>query len=374
MPTDFSPLLPDGTILSQIAFGDLPRWEDQDFKQVFAAFLVSCRSILNAAIINDECAVRPARPVPDALYHVSKQALLLLPVNSPDDIRRFFETYFIAYRILPKSGYGFLTAYYEPEIEGSPVETDEFPVPLLGRPEGLVNIESGSLGGLDLVSAQQVDGVLKPLPERAAIEDGALNGEGLELVWLKDNVELFIMHVQGSGRVCFADGTLKRFAYAGRNGHPYTSIGKALVAEGHMALETMTLASLKDWLSANPSEAKRIMRLNKSYIFFAPADHIPAHLGPIGGSGVSLTPHYSIAIDRHIWPYGLPFFVETALPQLDGHLETVAHIMVGQDTGSAILGAARADYFMGSGAEAGDLAGLVRHSMNMTVLLPKATR
>ncbi len=369
MPVDELPSMPDGTILSKITFADLPRWEDQDFKQVFATFLVSCRSI-----INDEGSVRPAKPIPEGLHAACKHALLCVPANSIDDIRQFFETYFTAYTILPKNDSGFLTAYYEPEIEGSPVESNEFPVPLLGRPEGLTSIESGTLNGLDLLSARQVEGSLQPLPERAAIEEGALNSEGLELVWFRDRVELFMMHVQGSGRVRFADGSLKRFTYAGRNGYPYTSIGKAIVAEGHMALETMTLGSLKDWLRANPLEAKRIMQLNKSYIFFAPADHIPGHLGPIGGSGVSLTPHYSIAIDRRIWPYGLPFFIETALPQLDGQLKPVAHIMIGQDTGSAILGAARADYFMGSGAEAGDLAGLVRHGMNMSVLLPKAKR
>ena len=359
------PPMSDNTVLKQIAFEDLPAWEDQDFKKIFAAFLVSCRSILEA----DE-AVRPAKPAPESLKTISKHALLHIPANSPHDIQQFFERCFTAYHIIPESRSGFLTAYYEPEIDGSPIQTPEFSIPVLERPEGLVSIAQGSLGGLDLVSARDINGRLYPLPDRAAIEDGALNSEGLELVWFKDRVELFMMHVQGSGRVRFADGSVKRFTYAGRNGYPYTSIGKALIAEGYMQLETMTLASLKNWLRANPVEAARIMRLNQSYIFFAPADHIPAHSGPIGGSGVCLTPHYSIAIDRHIWAYGLPFFVETALPRLDGRLEPIAHIMIGQDTGSAILGAARADYFMGCGDEAGDLAGLVRHPMTMTVLWP----
>ena len=316
--------MPDGTVLKQVAFTDLPSWGEQDFKKAFAAFLVSCRFILET-----HEAVRPAKPMPARLENIYKQALLSAPANSSHDIQQFFERYFTAYKIIPQSGSGFLTAYYEPEIEGSPIETSEFSVPLLGRPEGLVSIEHKSPDGLDLVSARDIFGVLHALPDRAAIEDGALKSEGLELVWFKDRVELFMMHVQGSGRVRFADGVSKRFTYAGRNGYPYTSIGKAIVAEGHMALETMTLASLKDWLRANPAEAKRIMRLNRSYIFFAPADHIPAHRGPIGGSGVCLTPHYSIAIDRTIWPYGLPFFVETALPQLDGSLTPVAHIMIG---------------------------------------------
>jgi membrane-bound lytic murein transglycosylase A len=343
------PLLPAGTVAKQLAFANLTGWDEQDFKKAFAAFLVSCRQLLS-----DENVVRPAQTPSTALYEICKQALISVPANASDDIRAFFETHFTPFQIVPESGSGFLTAYYEPDIEGSRTQTPEFSVPLLGKPKWLGNKN------------------LEPqtIPDRAQIEDGALVGEGLELVWFRDRVELFMMHVQGSGRVCFSDGIYQRFTYAGRNGYPYTSIGKQIVAEGYMDLATMTLASLKAWLRANPNEAKRIMRLNRSYIFFSAAD-IPANLGPIGGSGVSLTPHYSIAIDRNIWPYGLPFFIDTHLPRQDGVLEPVAHLMIGQDTGSAILGGARADYFMGSGDDAGLLAGMVRHAMNFTVLWPK---
>jgi membrane-bound lytic murein transglycosylase A len=343
------PPLPAGTVAKPIAFADIAGWEDQDFKKIFAAFLVSCR-----ALINDETPVRLAQSPNLALYNVCKHALMGVPANASAEIKIFFETYFTAFHIVPESGSGFLTAYYEPEIEGSHIKTAEFCVPVLGKPKWLN------------------DKQLTPesIPDRAQIDDGTLASEGLELVWFRDHVELFMMHVQGSGRVRYPDGTYQRFTYAGRNGYPYTSIGKKIVAEGYMSLDTMTLASLKSWLRANPIEAKRIMRLNRSYIFFAKAD-IPAHLGPIGGSGVSLTPHYSIAIDRNIWSYGLPFFVDTQIPRIDGKLEPVAQLMIGQDTGSAILGAARADYFMGSGDEAGVLAGGVRHAMNFTVLWPK---
>jgi membrane-bound lytic murein transglycosylase A len=349
MLSSLLPPMPDGTGLREVAFKDLIGWEDQDFKKIFATFLVSCR-----ALINDETPVRLAQSPNLALYNVCKHALMGVPANASAEIKIFFETYFTAFHIVPESGSGFLTAYYEPEIEGSRTQTSEFYVPVLGKPKWLN------------------DKQLTPesIPDRAQIDDGALASEGLELVWFRDHVELFMMHVQGSGRVRYTDGTYQRFTYAGRNGYPYTSIGKQIVAERYMSLDTMTLASLKAWLRANPIEAKRIMRLNRSYIFFAKAD-IPAHLGPIGGSGVSLTPHYSIAIDRNIWPYGLPFFVDTHLPRQDGALEPVAHLMIGQDTGSAILGPARADYFMGSGDEAGVLAGGVRHAMNFTVLWPK---
>jgi membrane-bound lytic murein transglycosylase A len=343
------PPLPAGTFAKPIAVADIAGWEDQDFKKIFTTFLVSCRSLLN-----DEKPVRPAQIPNIALHDVCKRALMSVPANANDDIKLFFETYFSPFQIIPESGSGFLTAYYEPEIEGSRTQTPEFCVPILGKPKWLndKNLEPD------------------PIPDRAQIEDGALATKDLELVWFRDRVELFMMHVQGSARVRYEDGTYQRFTYAGRNGYPYTSIGKQIVAEGYMSLDTMTLASLKAWLRANPVEAKRIMRLNRSYIFFAKAD-IPAHLGPIGGSGVSLTPHYSIAIDRNIWSYGLPFFVDTQIPSKDGKLEPVAQLMIGQDTGSAILGAARADYFIGSGDEAGVVAGGVRHAMNFTVLWPK---
>ncbi len=368
-----APQLALGYTAKPVIFDDLPGWGIQDFKQVFATFLASARPI-----ISSEPSVRPARATDKNLKTVCEQAVLRVPANSAHDIQAFFEMHFTPYTVKPDNSDGFITAYYEPDIEGSRVQTLEFNVPVLGRPQGLVSIAVGDGGhefSPSLVAARQVmrngENHLEALPDRASIEDGALNNERLELVWFRDRIELFMMQVQGSGRVKFSDSTSQRLTYAGRNGYPYTSIGKAIVAEGHMNLETMTLASLKAWLRAHPADAKRIMRLNRSYIFFALAD-IPVQLGPIGGMGVSLTPHYSIAIDRNIWPYGLPFFVAALLPDGKGGQLPVTHLMIGQDTGSAIVGAARADYFMGSGDEAGARAGLVRHKMSFTVLWPKS--
>ncbi len=367
--------LPPGTRLERVEMVTLKNWQDEDFRQAFQVFLTTCR-----AIHNEAQTLRPAQPVSNLLKKLCEEALLKVPANVPSEIQKFFENRFEAWRVIPSDGEGFLTAYYEPEVPGSLARTAEFSVPLLGRPADLVTFGLGEVppAGLDssLTAARRQikDGkqAFAAFPDRASIEQGALDGQGLELVWLRDWVDLFMIHVQGSTRVRLQDGTIRRFAYAGRNGHAYSSIGKIIVAEGHMPLETMTLAKLTGWLRSHKEDARRIMWQNKSYIFFAPNDSGSENSGPIGGAGVSLTPHRSIAIDRNIWPYGLPFYLEMDLPRVEGGLEPVARLMVGQDTGSAILGPARADYFMGTGDEAGARAGLVRHPMRFTVFWPKS--
>lgn len=364
------PVLPDGARLEATQFDRLPGWAGDDLGPAFDAFLTSCR-----ALAAQEPSQRVGTPPSAALKSVCEQALLRAAPQSAAEIRTFFESAFVPYRVVPESGSGFLTAYYEPEVEGSLSPSRSFPVPLLARPADLVTFAPGEPRppGIDegLAAARRLpDGRFVPFADRAAIEDGALAAERLELVWLKDAVDLFMVHVQGSTRVRLPDGQVLRFTYAGRNGHPYTSIGKVIVSEGHMDLETMTLAKLTGWLRENKLAARRIMRLNRSYIFFARNDALPASSGPIGGSGVPLTPHRSIAIDRTIWSYGLPFFLDTTLPEPGGGERAVRRLMIAQDTGTAIVGPARADYFMGSGDEAGVRAGLVRHPMDFVVLWP----
>ena len=359
-----------GATLEPLTFESLPGWPDDDLRPAFAALLKSC-----LAISSDVPAQRSGMPTPPSLKGACEHAQAHVPADRLADIRQFFQSFFVPFKVSLDAGEGFLTAYYEPEVEGSLSPSRAFPVPLLGRPADLVTFSQGEPrpAGIDdsLAAARRLpDGSFVPFPDRAAIEDGALEGEGLALVWLKDSVDLFMVHVQGSTRVRLPDGKILRFTYAGRNGHPYTSIGKVIVGEGHMDLEMMTLARLTGWLRENKLAARRIMRLNRSYIFFARNDSLPASSGPIGGSGVALTPHRSIAVDRTIWPYGLPFFLETKLPQLEGGERMLRQLMIAQDTGTAIVGPARADYFMGSGDEAGIRAGLVRHAMQFTVLWP----
>jgi membrane-bound lytic murein transglycosylase A len=348
----------------------LPGWSTDDHAGAFAAFRRSCTVLVDATP-----ALRPGLPTPEGLVTVCRDALAAGPLDQAA-ARTFFETRFEAWRIDPPSGGpGFLTGYYEPVVEGSLVRTPEFPVPVLGRPADLATFPQGSPpAGLEpgLAAARRTSAGYEPYPDRAAIQDGALAGQGLEIAWFRDEVELFMAQVQGSARIRLPDGRMVRLVYAGRNGQPYTSIGRVIVAEGHMRLEEMSLEILKAWLRDNPGHARRIMRMNRSYIFFALGEGMDPGEGPIGAASVPLVPLRSIAVDRTFWPYGLPFHLSAELPgeasQGTGRFD---RLMIAHDTGSAILGPARADIFFGTGEAAGTRAGLVRHPGTFTVLLPR---
>jgi membrane-bound lytic murein transglycosylase A len=276
--------------------------------------------------------------------------------------------------IRPASGRGFLTGYFEPEYPGSLTRTAEFPVPLLARPEDLVTVAQGDvLPGLEpgLQAARRTASGFSPYPDRAAIEDGTLGELARPIAFVRDAVEAFVIHVQGSARIRLADGRIVRVAYAGRNGRPYTSIGRILVDRSHMLLADMSLERLMGWIRAHPEEGREIMRQNRSYIFFRIADELGASDGPIGGAGIPLTAGRSLAVDRAIWSYGLPFWLEGELPLSAGGSEPLRRLMIAQDTGTAIIGPARGDFYFGSGPEAGTHAGLLRHDTRFVVLSPK---
>lgn len=320
-------------------------------------------------------ALRSAQPTPLALISACQAALAMGPRAGDDEGRRFFETHFIPRRLDP----GFLTGYYEPVVDGSLSATVEFPTPLLARPPDLVGSVPGQpIPGLDVVlsAARRLpDGTFAPYPDRAAIEAGALGRLAPPLVYVRDPMEAFFIHVQGSARVRLPDGSMRRLVYAGRNGQPYTSIGRALVEQLNIPPAEMGMAQLKAWIrdhGQKPGEAGAVlMQRNRSYIFFAFDDTLAPDAGPIGGAGVSLTPLRSLAVDRLIWPYGVPVFIDASLPWRSETSEPFRRLMVAQDTGSAIVGAARGDIFFGSGPDAARLAGPIRHSGTFFVLWPK---
>ncbi|WP_460449865.1 murein transglycosylase A [Alsobacter sp. SYSU BS001988] len=358
---------PGGSTLRPVDFGALAGWARDDHAAAFATFLRTCRTLTDATP-----ALRPGLAPAPALLDVCQAALAMRDVG-PEQARLFFETRFQPLEIAPREGQGFLTGYYEPEVEGSLTPSPDFPTPVLGRPDDLVTIPSGGdRGGLDpaLAAARRTPAGLEPYADRAAIQDGALAGRGLELLYLRDDVELFLAQVQGSARVRLPDGSVLRMVYAGRNGHPYASIGRIIVSEGRMTLEEMSLERLKAWLRQNPAEARRIMRMNRSYVFFAIGQGMDPAAGPIGAASVPLTPGRSIAVDRGLWSYGLPFWIDADLTSAAA--SAWSRLMIAQDTGSAILGPARADIFFGSGAEAGTQAGLVRHPGRFVVLEPRS--
>ena len=355
--------------LRPLAFSELSVWGQDDAGAAFRAFLETCKPLAEGAAA-PRLGVKP----PEALVAICRKSLAE-PITDRRAARAFFEAHFQPFEIRPRIGNGFLTAYFEPEIVASRERMAEFPVPVLRRPPNLVTFaqDEPRPPGIDQTysAASMSGGVLSIYADRAAIRAGALAGQGLEIAWLRDEAELFIIQVQGSARLTFTDGTRARFTYAGRNGHPYTSIGRILAEQGEIPLPEMSLERLMGWLRADPARGRALMERNRSYIFFALEPMLDPARGPIGGAGVPLTTGRSLAVDRTIWPYGLPVWIEVAPLTPEGPRRPLDRLMIAQDTGSAILGPARGDFFMGSGPEAGQRAGLVRDSMRFVVLWPR---
>ena len=290
--------------------------------------------------------------------------------------RQFFESRFDAYRIvLPGPKRGFLTGYFQPEVRGSRRPNQTFATPILRRPADLVVV------GAD-INAAQVDkrlsaarrtgtGNLVPYFTRTEIEQGALRGQNLELVYLADPVDAFFIHVQGSARVALDDGTVMRIGFAAKNGHPYTSIGKVLVDMGELTRDNVTMETIRDWFARHPDRVSEITGHNRSYIFFREITEGDPNLGPVGAQGVPLTNTRSLAVDRNFHELGLPFWIDAEVPDGNGGLAVFRHLLVAQDTGSAIVGAARGDIFFGSGDAAGRRAGPTQHNGDFYVLIPK---
>ncbi len=361
------PSLPAGASAELVAFRDLAGWQVDDHAAAFATFLVSCRRTPS---------LREATPAPVALGAACEIALKLAAGGTPssDTARRFFEQHFRSFHIRPTTGRGFTTGYFEPEFDGARARSDAYPVPVYRRPADLVTKMSGDhWPGLDpaLSSARKTASGLEAYPDRSAIDAGLLAGLGLEVLWMRDEVDRFVMQVQGSGRIRLADGTTVRLVYAGRNGLPYTSLGRVLSQRENSPPAEMTMDRLVARLKADKDFARKLIAENRSFVFFDEAPKLSQTAGPIGGAGISLTPFRSIAADRTIWAYGLPAWLSGELPLSAGGTEPLQRLAIIQDTGSAIVGPARIDVFLGSGPEAGHRAGLVRHPLDFTILWPK---
>ena len=351
--------------LEPLDFASLAGWGGDDHGAALGAFK---RSAL--AIAAGQDSPRPAQSAPPGLA-ANGRAALCLDIATDREARRFFEARFRPFRVIPEDGAGFLTGYYEPCIPASRIETEAFRWPILGRPADLVTfgLDAAPAGFPEGVSGARRlgDGSLAPYADRAAIET-----EGREpIVWVRDAVEAFLVQVQGSAQVEFPDRRRARLAYDGRNGLPYTSIGKILIESGEIGEGDMSLASLKAWLRRDSARGLTLMRRNRSFVFFRLVEDFDSALGPVAGAGVPLTPLRSIAVDRSVWAYGLPFWIEAELPWVDETLRPFRRLMIAQDTGSAIVGSARADLFFGSGDQAGARAGAIRHRADFTVLLPR---
>lgn len=294
--------------------------------------------------------------------------------------KAFFEAQFTPVRILARRGGktrhdGLFTGYFEPEYAASRTRTEEFSAAVLPRPDDLVEVELGrfrkDLAGRR-IAGRVVNGTLVPYPDNAAIS-GADIPDDPPLAWMRP-VDLAFMQIQGSGRVRFGDGTVERLGYAAQNGHPYTAIGRVLVQRGAMPLDAVSMQSIRAWLSGAPrDDARAVLDSNQSYVFFRILTDAPvAALGPLGAQGVQLTPGASLAVDRRYYALGTPIWADARQTEGAGPALHIRQLTIAQDTGGAIRGPIRGDVFVGSGAEAEEMAGPMRAEGELTALLPKA--
>jgi membrane-bound lytic murein transglycosylase A len=356
--------------LTAVAFHDLPGFSEDRLDEALKVFAKTCDRP-----IRSEKAIEGFSPAAQAKVCASARK-----GEGASDPRTFFTRYFRPYLVaVDPAADAFFTGYYQPEIPGSLVKTKVFGTPAYGLPPDLVTLSRQQRVGAfaDLTAARRgADGALTPYPDRGAIQDGALeNLRGVKTqVFLRDNVDLFLAQVQGSARVRLPDGRVLRLSFAGRNGQPYTALARVLVQRGVAAPADMTMRRLTEWIRehgvARGEAGDDLLRLNRSFVFFdARLDSRPDEQ-PEGGSGAALTPLRSIAIDSHIWPYGLPFFIDARMPWRSPEPEPFQRVMIAQDTGSAIVGPARADVYFGLADTAGARASDIRHHGRFYLLLP----
>lgn len=360
---------PAGPALSLLrpgSFDSIPGWADDDHCAAFAAFLVSSRRAVAHLPKTRGLGIdgEPLRRV--------AAAALELEAAEPRQARRFFERHFTPMQVEAE---GFVTGYYEPELDAGPRRTHRYQVPLYRRPPDLIEIDTSNRPpGWDpevRFGCRGPDGIAA-CPDRAAIEAGSLAGRGLEIAWLADPVEAYFVHVQGSVRLRMADRRLMRLTFDGKSGHPYTSIGRLAVERGWLTREAADKEGLEGWLKANPEAGRALMRENRSFIFFRETPELTPDQGPLGAGGVPLTPGRSLAVDCTLWTFHLPVWVAADFDDPDRLGRPFRRLMVAQDTGSAIVGPARGDLFIGSGEAAGAVAGRVRNAAKMIALVPRA--
>jgi membrane-bound lytic murein transglycosylase A len=347
--------------LQAARWSDLPGWENDDLAAAWPAFLQSCRGL----------ATKPRWP---AWRAVCERADTVAGEDA-QAVRRFFEAHFTPYLLVNPDGSteALVTGYYEPLLRGSRTRTAEYAQPVLGVPPDLLTIDLTDIAPefrYRRLRGRLVGQRVLPYYSRAEINELGFADRYPDtvLLWVDDAVELFFLQIQGSGRVRLPDGKTVRIGYADQNGHPYRAIGRVLADRGEMPLNQVSMQGIQAWARANPSRLAELLDANPSYVFFREMPRRQdAAEGPEGALGVALTPGRSVAVDpRHV-PLGAPVFLATTEP-----LSTVplTRLVLAQDTGGAIRGVARADFFWGFGADAGALAGRMKQSGTMWVLLP----
>jgi membrane-bound lytic murein transglycosylase A len=419
-PVPDEALAPPEIVVEHASFAQLPRWTESDHRGALTAFVRSCERLLQAP---GSGPANPAEALGEPMSGKSLggqvadwrepcvEAQRLAARGAAREAaaaRAFFESRFTPAKVLSlrrplaeapaglaprREERGLITGYFEPEYEARAEPDGEFSAPLLARPDDLVTADLGrfreEFAG-ERIAGFVEGGALLPYPDRAEIEAGALGNRARPLAYLHPD-DLFFLQIQGSGRLRFPDGTILRVGYDGQNGHPYTAIGRTLIERGALALENVSMQTIRQWLAAaSPDEASAVRRTNRSYVFFRPLTLSPAHpgesrgpedgsrlppgradlkddLGPLGTQGVQLTPKASLAVDRRFHALGAPLFLA-----FEGPEAPLTGLYVAQDTGGAIKGPLRGDIFFGAGEEAAEIAGRLKAQAQMYVLLPNA--
>ena len=355
---------PDKLILKPSSFDQLPGWGVDKFEGFSQAFERSCARI--------------AKNNTETQFGVLKQAGTFenwqkictdFTKTDANSLKTFFETHFTPHAVYNNEEQsGLFTGYYEASLRGSRTRSERYNIPLHKRPDDLVMVHLGQfredLRGVR-IAGRVKNGTLKPYESREQIVNGDWPHNDEVLVWIDSAVDAFFVQIQGSGIITLEDDSTMRIGYAGQNGHPYHAIGRTLIEKGAIKREDISMQSIRTWLEKNPGQADEIMNTNKSYVFFRELNG----KGPLGAEGVPLTAERSLAIDRTLISYGLPIWVDLEHPTPEQ--PNIQRLMIAQDTGGAIRGPVRGDFFWGYGKRAEELAGKMKSKGKYWVLLPK---
>ena len=357
---------PPRAVLSPTTYDALPGWRTDRVADAWPAFRIGCKALL-------------ARPRTQPLWQAPCAAADAVDAADAPAVRRFFEANFTPYRVRASDGSeeGLVTGYYEPLLHGSRTQSAQYPQPLYAPPDDLLIVELADL--YPELKGKRVRGRLDgrrvvPYWPRADIDAGKADTGGKALVYVSDPVDAFFLQIQGSGRVALDDGTVMRVGYADQNGQPFRSVARVLIDRGELALDHASMQGIREWGREHPTELPALLDENPSYVFFrevpppAPGTLEASIDGPIGSLGVPLLAGRAIAVDPRAIPLGTPVFLATTRPLSD---EPLARLVLAQDTGGAIRGPIRADFFWGFGDEAGQQAGRMRQQGALWLLWPK---
>ena len=357
---------PARAVFTPATYDELPGWSADRVQDAWPAFRVGCKALV-------------ARPRTQPLWQAPCTASETVDAEDASAVRRFFEQNFTPYRVGASDGsdQGLVTGYYEPLLDGSRTQSARYAAPLYAPPDDLLIVDLADL--YPELKGKRVRGRLDgrrvvPYWPRADIDAGRAATNGKALVYVTDPVDAFFLQIQGSGRVALDDGSVIRVGYADQNGQPFRSVARVLIDRGELTLGEASMQGIRAWGRAHPDQLPALLDENPSYVFFRevpppPQGSLEAAIdGPIGSLGVPLAAGRAIAVDPRAIPLGAPVFLATTEPLSDTPLQ---RLVMAQDTGGAIRGPVRADFFWGFGDEAGQQAGRMRQQGSEWLLWPK---